>query len=131
MKYSINYLEDVGVVEVKSLGKPTFKEFTKKSIEAVELAQEKNTKLFLADDSQLEAPLNVEEIFAFPDLWERIGSSREDRLAVVVSEDESMRPDFKYFEIVCLENDWNVRIFDNREDAFEWLMAQKQAVLKS
>jgi hypothetical protein len=128
MPYTINFLDKEGIVEIVSFGKLTIEDFINQGKEAIELALKKNTNLFLADDSDIVGPVKISVIISLPDFWERFSAPRTNRMAVLISKDETLHEDFNFFENVCINRGWNVKLFDNKEDAIEWLLKDKQAI---
>jgi hypothetical protein len=128
MPYTVKFLDDKGIVEAVSIGELTFEDYSKQSKEAVKLALEKNTNLIFLDTSNLSASIKAIEILSIPDLWESIGTPRTYKLAVLTPKDESLHEDIKFFENVCRNRGWHTKLFDNKEDAIEWLLKYKQAI---
>ena len=122
MPYTINYLEDEGIVEVVSVGNLTIEDFINQGKEAIELALKKNTNLFFADNSDMVGPVNISVIISIPDFWERFSASRTNKMAMLISKDKSLHEDFNFFENVCRNRGWNVNLFEKKEDAFKWLL---------
>jgi len=122
MPYTVNYLEDEGIVEVVSVGNLTIEDFINQGKEAIELALKKNTNLFFADNSDMVGPVNISVIISIPDFWERFSASRTNKMAMLISKDKSLHEDFNFFENVCRNRGWNVNLFEKKEDAFKWLL---------
>ncbi len=127
MPYKINYLEKEEIVEVVSFGNLTIVDFMNQGKEAIELALEKKTNLFFADDTDVVGPIDISVIISIPGFWDRFGAPRTNRLAVLISKDETLHKDFIFFETVCLNRAWNVRLFEKKEDAHEWLLKFRKA----
>ena len=81
--------------------------------------------MILVDDTKLDTPAKISALVSLPDLWESLGAPRTNRLAVLLSEDESLHEDFRFFESVCRNRGWYIRVFNKREDAIEWLLKNK------
>ncbi len=127
MPYNINFLEQEGIVEVVSFGQITVEDFINQSKEAIDLALKKNTNLFLSDDSDMVGPVNISVIISLPDFWERFSAPRTNKMALLISKDETLHEDFYFFENVCRNRGWNVKLFGEKEDAIKWLLNIKQA----
>ena len=126
MPYNVNYIEKEGIVEVVSFGNITIEDFVNQGKEAIELAKEKGTNLFFADDSDMVGPIDISVIVSIPGFWDKFSAPRTNRLAVLISRDETLHEDFRFFETVCLNRGWMVKLFDKKEDAHEWLLKFKQ-----
>jgi hypothetical protein len=125
MPYTINLLEEEGIVEIVSTGKLTYKDYVNLSKESVELALKKDTNLLFLDTSNLGASIKATEILSFPDLWESLGTPRTYKLAVLIPKDESLHEDIKFFENVCRNRGWQTKLFVKKEAAIEWLLKNK------
>jgi hypothetical protein len=125
MPYRIGYLEDEGIVTIENTGNVTYKEFMEQSREALELARKKNTQLCLSDCTHLVVQAYTIEVFDFfPAIYEKIGMSRTSKLAVLMSKDAVTARDMEFFETVCLNRGWLIRIFKDKGTAIEWLRGQ-------
>lgn len=126
MPYIINFIEDQGIVTITNTGKVTHEDFVKQTQEAIELARMKETGLFLSELTHLTNKITTLEIFRFPEIYEGFGVSRASRLAVLIPGAEkctSFYEDMNFFETVCQNRGWVVRIFNDRDAAVEWLLS--------
>ena len=122
MPYRIEFLEDKGIVLVESIGELTYKEFVKETQEAQELARKKNTRLFLSDCSRLIVKAGTLELFDFPAMYQRIGSPKTSKIAVLMSGDTTTDKDIRFYETVCQNRGWQVMAFMSRDEAVKWLL---------
>lgn len=122
MPYTIEYLKDEGIVEILAVGKLTIEDYIKLIEDAVEVLLKKNTRLLYFDTSDLSASIKPTEILSIPELWEGIGVSRTNKLAVLIPKDEALHEDIRFFENVSRNRGWQVKLFDKKDDAFKWLL---------
>lgn len=122
MPYTIHFLEDKRIVIIENIGKISSEEFEKQSVEALELGRNKNTSLFLADSTQIAGRITPLELLDFPDMYERIGAPKTTKLAVIIPENLIVQENIKFLETVCLNRGWQVKIFETKDLAIDWLI---------
>lgn len=127
MPYTIKFLEDKKIVIIENIGTISSEEFEKQSIEALELGKNKNTSWFLADSTQIAGKITTLELLDFPNMYERIGAPKTTKLAVVIPEDSIVQENIKFLETVCLNRGWQVKIFETKDLAVEWLLKKPDA----
>ena len=121
MPYEISYREKSGVVVIVNEGEPTYDELVRQSQEAINLARDKKSELFLSDFSNVKVRTNNIELFRLLDIYAEFGMSQTSRIAAVVTNMELKAEQLRFFETICLNRGWQVKIFLKRELALEWL----------
>jgi len=111
MPYEIDYLEDEKIITIKNTGELTFTDFLEQTKEAVELARRKNARLFLSNNLLLENKAKTFEIYDLPKIYDELGASRSNKMAVLITEGGHIAKDARFFETICLNRGWNVRLF--------------------
>ncbi|MBN1796742.1 MAG: STAS/SEC14 domain-containing protein [Sedimentisphaerales bacterium] len=119
MKWTIDYLEEEGIVLVKTSGRTEWDKQKQMCQEAFVLAQKHNTHKFLADHTDLKEGLSVFQINNMPRMFREIGVGSEDRIAILYN--PSLENKFKLFQNVSKFALLNFRLFDNEEEAIAWL----------
>ena len=122
MPYTVDFLEDRGIVVIENTGKITYEDFEKQTREAVELGRLKNARLGLSDCTRLTGNLDTLELFDFPKMYERVGLPKSHKLAILMSEELAASEGVEFFETVCRNRGWQIRVFSARESAFQWLL---------
>jgi len=54
-------------------------------------------------------------------MYEKLGMDKTTRIAVLVSNIETKAEELHFYENVCLNRGWHIRIFTDRDAAIEWL----------
>lgn len=121
MPYEISYREKSGVVVIVNEGELTYDELVRQSQEAINLARDKKSELFLSDFSNVKVRTNNIELFRLLDIYAEFGMSQTSRIAAVVTNMELKAEQLRFFETICLNRGWQVKIFLKRELALEWL----------
>ena len=125
MPYTVNFLDSEGIVTVVNSGVLEYKDYSEQAREAHELSLTKDSYLFLADCTKMVNNADLFEILDLPGLYERIKVSRSIKVAVLLSEDAATNEDIRFYETVCLNRGWNVKVFSNQDSALVWLKGQK------
>jgi hypothetical protein len=110
-----------GVVESVYSGAVSPEELERAVVAAVDLARESGTWRFYTDVTGLTGGHSVGDLFAVVGLLERLGLPRTLREALLVLPTTVAGPDVQFYEDACRNRGWNVRLFTERERAFEWL----------
>lgn len=121
MPYEIDYLEDEKIVTIRNTGEVTFTDFLEQTKEAAELARRKDARLFLSDNILLENKAKIFEIYKLPEIYDALGASRRNKLAVLIAKEGPITKDARFFETICLNRGWNVKLFTSYNEAKGWL----------
>ena len=121
MSYSIDYLADKGIVEIKIDGRLNFKTAEQYSKEAVNLGRHNNCTKFLFDHSNTTKQIGITKIHATGEELQQFGFKDSDRVAIIISNSSNES------ELPEAENQ-NSRLSlskyfyeDNITEAFNWL----------
>ncbi len=119
MEYSIDYLEDKNIVQVKVKGRVNFQIAQQYSIEAKKLAHEYNCRKFLINHTKTLLEANIYKIHTDGDALEQFGFKSTDKIAVVISRDQD---DLLFSEATDANVKWsNFKYFDSVKEAVRWL----------
>ena len=122
MPWQVKKNEGLGFIETVYTGVVTKKDSQDATAETLSLATGEGPHLFLSDLSEAQSKLSVMDIYVIPDEWEAAGASRDNRLALVVSERSAEPADVEFYENVTNNRGWNVRVFGDRQAAIDWLV---------
>jgi hypothetical protein len=129
MPYTIFYNQEAHRVETKVTGTVTFDEFKVGVYELEKICSENDCFLCLTDYREARLGLSTFEIYSLPkkiaDILSEVGGSsvHKFRRAVVVSKND---PDFSFYETVCINSGQYIKLFENIEDAKQWLSEQQK-----
>ena len=119
MEYSVDYLEDKNIVQVKVKGRVNFQIAQQYSIEAKKLAHEYNCRKFLINHTKTLLEANIYKIHTDGDALERFGFKSTDKIAVVISREQD---DLRFSETTDANVKWsNFKYFDSAKEAVRWL----------
>ena len=122
MPYEIKFLKETGIVSIENKGELTFDELIEQSKEAINLGRENYSHLFLTDFSNVKVHASTMEVLQFPEIYEQLGMNKMSKIAVLVSGIELNTEDLKFYETICLNRGWQIKIFLEKEPAIEWLV---------
>jgi hypothetical protein len=123
MRWDIKFLEDDKVISVKYQGRSNAELFIRSFEECVGLATKHETNRFLVDTADLEPALTAAEIFELPKAYDKLLVERKTRYAMIQPENPTVRKNLAFFETVCLNRGYLVKLFEDRETAMAWLKA--------
>lgn len=115
------YNPELGLVQCTLVGPVPADEIVNIQIEAIKLAREKGTNLFLIDNSKWKASLSLLDIYKWPRLYKEMKVNRNYRLAMILSDDPTAQKAIKFYETVCRNRGWEVAVFKQRREALDWL----------
>ncbi|MBD3169092.1 MAG: hypothetical protein GF307_06385 [candidate division Zixibacteria bacterium] len=121
MPWSADYLKDEGIILLKSRGENNLDDYIEQTRKIAEMVNERNILEILLDHSELINKASLTEIYEIPKLYEAHNLNRNVKIAVIVSKDLSQELDFEFFEDICRNRGWNMKLFRGREPALRWL----------
>ncbi|MGA2171638.1 MAG: hypothetical protein ABSG82_01315 [Sedimentisphaerales bacterium] len=121
MEWKIDYLEQDGIVRMKTSGPATFDHNKKMSEEALALAHKNGSNRFLVDHRDLEHGLSTLQVDDMPRMLKQIGVTPEDRIAIVFNPTSPISNAFQFFRNSAFIQSLQVRIFIDPDEAITWL----------
>jgi hypothetical protein len=123
MEYTVEYLEDEKIVQVKVKGRVNFQIAEQYSMEARKLAHEYNCKKYLINHSKTSLEANIYKIHTDGDALEKFGFKHTDKVAIVISRD---RDDLRFSEATDANVKWsNFKYFGDSKEAVRWLAKEE------
>ena len=121
MEYTVEYLEDNKIVQVKVKGRVNFQIAEQYSNEARKLAHEYKCKKYLINHSKTSLEANIYKIHTDGDALEKFGFKNTDKIAIVISRD---RDDLRFSEATDANVKWSTfKYFDSAKETVHWLIA--------
>jgi hypothetical protein len=121
MEWKIDYIEDHGIVNVKTSGKMEFNDKKKLSEETLAAGRKKNVNAFFMDHKEAVFGLSVLEVDNLPAMFKDIGFGPKDKMAILVNLESPNSNMFTFLENVFAINSLQVRVFTDPEEATVWL----------
>ena len=120
LTWTLAYEEASKVLVVRAQGVLDLPSAERMRAEAHERFRELGCTRVLLDYLGLDAEaLGTLDVYRLPRVYEALGISREMRMAVVAS--GVGRPNLDFYETVCQNNGYSVRVFNKEAEARAWL----------
>jgi hypothetical protein len=94
------------------------------AIEAIARMKDCRTNLLLIDGSQMTVGMTAREIYELPRFYDKAGADRGGCYAVFHPPGAADREDFRFYENVCLNRGWIVKLFSDEQEAIAWLLTE-------
>jgi hypothetical protein len=121
MEYTVDYLEDKKIVQVKVKGRVNFQIVQQYSIEAVKLARENDCRKFLINHIKTSLEDSIYKIHTDGDALEKFGFKTTDKIGIVVSRSQD---ELRFSEATDANVKWsNFKYFGTAKEAVAWLAA--------
>lgn len=121
MPFKIEIQPNPERLEVKYYGKVTDDEFRAAIKEFVEKKGGSKYLLVLTDCLEIDIGPTVLDVYERINMYEKMGIDTETKEAILIPANQVVTQNVKFYETACMNRGYNVRIFENREAAIEWL----------
>ena len=121
MPWNIKLNDEKKIVELAYFGVVSADDLNKALAAALKLSKENEIKLFLADCSQMIGGHSVTDLYYLATIYEASGFTRDMKEALLMPAMQSTHEQVKFYETTCLNNGFNVRIFNEVGEAINWL----------
>lgn len=126
MGSEVQYNKDLKIIEIHLAGKVELSDLYRIGKEYVKMSKENDCNRFLVDAfEQKEAPSFI-ELYDRPKFYTTENLDRRSLVAYVLPQLEDMRETARFWETVCRNRGWYVEMFETREDALHYLMAERE-----
>ena len=121
MQWHIEFLDEFKAVSIRYTGSSNADLFKKSFEECAVTAREKGARGFLVDTTALEPALTAGDIYEFPAVYDRLPVDRKTRFALLRPKNPHILKNLAFFETVCRNRGYIVKILDDRDSALKWL----------
>lgn len=122
MPYTMEYLVEEGITLITNIGVLTYEDFMKQAREALDISRLKKCNMILVDCTSMITQAQVTEMFDTSAFYEAIGAPRENKIALVAPPTGTKtEEDLRFYETVCINRGWRVKMFADKESAIKWL----------
>lgn len=122
MSYTISHNTLLGVIEVIFKGGTTAGDLVKITSECISIGDETHTAKFLVDTSDIELAASSLDIINLPNQYAAEHINRFTRIALIQPTSAASRESVHFYETVCVNRGWFVKIFTDRQSAMDWLL---------
>lgn len=122
MPSTVEYNSELGILQCTYEGQVNDVEFEEATIKAITLAKGNNTNLFLIDTLKWEGGATIVGLYKLPTLHDELSADRYGRVALISPPSDTPEEEAaNFYETVCRNRGWNVKIFQNKPEAISWL----------
>lgn len=121
MPWHVKKNENLGFIEIVYTGALTKKDSDDSTAMALSLATGEGPHLFLSDLSGAHLKLSVNDLYTIPHQWEAARAGRNNSLAIIAPQKTVSPEDSQFFQDVIYNRGWDVRLFETRQAAIDWL----------
>ncbi|MDX1442575.1 MAG: STAS/SEC14 domain-containing protein [Gammaproteobacteria bacterium] len=125
MGYRINFLPEAGIIELAVEGELQPAGMRDSTNEALDLVESHNCFAVLVDCRRMHPAPLPSQVQKLPDLYASRGADRRLRIAVALSGSPAGKEVSKYYKMSAKKLDYIVQLFDDVEDALEWLESER------
>ncbi len=94
--------------------------------EFIRLEKEPGINRFLIDTTRINIKASFMDIYYLPNRqYIEEDADREGRVALILPEDKKQREYAQFYETVCVNRGWNVKTFQQRQQALDWLLSDQ------
>ena len=125
MPWSVNFNPSLGIIEEVFYGLVTASELTEATSQRILLQKETSIMEILNDVSDVKLEASVIDILNFPDKqYPEENAHRKTRMALILPKCNKTRNMAEFFMTASLNRGWNVRPFEERQSALDWLQGK-------
>ena len=121
MSWTVEYAPERELVVVTASGEIRDEDARAQTVEALYLFEQNRAAGILADYSDAISEVTLAELYWLPDYAAVIGTPWNIPVAVVLPRKPYRLESFQFFELVCSNVGWNVKLFDSKATAEDWL----------
>lgn len=121
MKADIDLLEDIPLIRIRyhhDIGPEDFNEIWNKAFEMIHGDLD---FVCVADTRSIEDEPSIKDIFRMPKMLDQLGIPKSARIAVIVREDAPKGLGPFFFETICRNRGYKVKVFRSEDEAMTWV----------
>jgi hypothetical protein len=120
MEWEVDTLIDNKIMVVKNYGNMNIDQINRLTRDVIVKAKKTQLDKILVDHTEMTLVASVINIYEY--VKEMSNSlKRNAKIAVLISEKNSNKEDYRFYETACINNGFFVRVFSSKEDALYWL----------
>jgi hypothetical protein len=90
-------------------------------MQAIKIMNQADLLQVLTDFREVTSMVTVNKLYELPELYDQVGVSRQMSMALLLPVTGHREEDYRFFENVCRNRGYNVRLFNDNEEAVRWL----------
>lgn len=126
MAWRIEFEENRSVICLTFAGRVSDKDMRDASIAAISMIEERSTRNIMSDFTDVaQLDMSVIDVFELPKSYKALGLSGPFREAIVSPKQSPVRESVDFYETVCVNRGYDVRTFELRAPALDWLASNE------
>ena len=121
MPWTVEYAPERGWVVVTASGEIRDEDARAQTVEALYLVAHHRATGILIDYADALSEVSLAELYWLPDYAAEVGVPWGIRVAVVLPQRQYRLESFQFFELVCNNAGWDVKLFEPKAAAEDWL----------
>jgi hypothetical protein len=121
MPWTMQHVDGSQILVMGYQGKITAEELMEANQQAMGQLVGRNINKVLVDCSTARADMPILDVYKLPDLYVAEDMSRMIRVAMILPKDGYKREIYEFYEDVCRNRGFQVRVFDDGDAAWKWL----------
>jgi hypothetical protein len=122
MPWKTRYLPDEKIVEMTFEGNISMASMAEVLENVLGLLEKEHTFLVLGDCLKIQHNNSAFNIYDLPKSYETRQVDHRVKEAMILPTDSEARKNVEFYETVCRNRGYNVRVFETREAALDWLL---------
>ena len=121
MPWTVEYEPERALVLVTGSGNMRDEDATAQTTEAICFLKQNHSNAILVDYSEAVSEVTLSNLYWLPDYSSELGAPWNIQVAVLLPRTQYRLESFQFFELVCKNAGYNVRLFEAKEVAEAWL----------
>jgi hypothetical protein len=121
MPWTLNYCEPDRILTVKCEGPYSANDLAPMTSAAIDRLHEVGSLRVLLDFSAAIAQLSIADVYKLPEIYSALHAPRLARLAMLVPTDHYRMEIYQFYEDLCVNRGFFVKLFDDAASAKAWL----------
>ena len=121
MPWTVQYVPERVMVVLCASGEISSDDAKAQTAEAIRLLNQHQTNCLLVDYSDALSEVSLPSLYWLPDYSSQLGAPWTARIAVLLPRTRYRLESYQFFELVCKNAGYNVKLFDDKEAAEDWL----------
>ncbi len=121
MSYKIRFEENTGLVCLDNEDYVSLDEFKSQVEESILCMKEHTSRFLLIDNSYLKTSVKYLDIYNLLDFYDQLQLPKDSIIAVVTTTNKYCDRDIQFYEMLCINRGFNIKLFPDNDSARNWL----------
>ena len=122
MPFTVKYNTELSIIESVLVDQVSNKELLKHEAQCIALAKDNESTRIITDAKQATLEMSVIDLYSLPEFYGDQDLQRSVRIAVLPPTSEAGKDLVDFYETVSLNRGWTVGVFEERQEALDWLL---------